>query len=437
MLPGGLTHGELEHQIESLRPFPPLEVGTAAWKSQRARVEVMNVISHQAASEKKSDVVLELLVSHNKLPVLLHELLVCEAVRRHVYPQAAAALERTPAGAYMYLQYESVLLNLLECLMFSADAVTGFDDDILELMDYAWRTVSAVLLADSRRINDIPAPDAAAPERLAAISDVRQRFAVAQRETMIARAMSCVSLLWFVVERLQELPLAAARDVLSKHDLIVGFANLLEAQPWLRRGPGGAVEKFSGGRYNAIPAANAMMIVPTEAHAWFALHYLLCDRACRAQYHYTTFRKEQILRVKRLLNETIVDQIPALVDVQRALEELSFLQPPSGTEEKFKSTALLVESVPRLQAAIDGERAPWADKLTEAFLGPLTRDPSVAMEDARVVSGIFDAMSLDGVSTTAPRSATAAVDDDEVEDVVVNKKGKTQLMEERNTRRLR
>ena len=132
-----------------------------------------------------------------------------------------------------------------------------------------------------------------------------------------------------------------------------------------------------------------MRICTPEAHVWFIMHKLLCDRECRKKYNYTTSKKELLLRIQRFLNETIVDQIPALSDVQRALEELKFLEPPSGTEEKFRST-LIIEQMPRITAAIHRKDRSWK-QVVQTMKGMLT-DPRSKMEDAQRMSKIFDEM---------------------------------------------
>ena len=52
MLPGGLTHGEVEQRISKLKAFSPEDLGKPEWKRQRQNIELFNIISHQAAQKK-------------------------------------------------------------------------------------------------------------------------------------------------------------------------------------------------------------------------------------------------------------------------------------------------------------------------------------------------------------------------------------------------
>eukprot|EP00665_Eupelagonemidae_sp_cell47_P007433 gene7433-5783_t len=61
--------------------------------------------------------------------------------------------------------------------------------------------------------------------------------------------------------------------------------------------------------------------------------------------------------------------MPPLIEVQRALDELSFMTPPHATEEKFRSS-LVIEPVPRLLHSI--ERDCRSDQLAELHRRRLT-----------------------------------------------------------------
>lgn len=95
-----------------------------------------------------------------------------------------------------------------------------------------------------------------------------------------------------------------------------------------------------------------------------------------------------ILRAKRHLNEIVVDQIPSLTDVQRAFEELTFLEPPSGTEEKFKNS-LVIEQLPRIATIVEGPNNRSFNEIV-IKLSERLRSREAAMEDAQRMAKLFD-----------------------------------------------
>ena len=46
---------------------------------------------------------------------------------------------------------------------------------------------------------------------------------------------------------------------------------------------------------------------------------------CRRKYEFTEFKKNNILRLRKYMNELLLDQIPNLVEMLRSLEELSIM----------------------------------------------------------------------------------------------------------------
>ena len=103
---------------------------------------------------------------------------------------------------YMYCSYESHLVNLFECIMFAEEVVQGLGDDLLELIDYCWRNVSS-LFAQGDKLNEITEDISLADE---AEPNGPKRFWFQANTLHTTNAMSCVSLLWYIVDRLKVLP---------------------------------------------------------------------------------------------------------------------------------------------------------------------------------------------------------------------------------------
>ena len=76
---------------------------------------------------------------------------------------------------------------------------------------------------------------------------------------------------------------------------------------------------------------------------WLALNNFLVDPHCRAKYTLAEYRKERLLRLRRFLNDLLLDQLPVLRDLQRMLDELALNVAPST--EGHTSGALVIEQV--------------------------------------------------------------------------------------------
>lgn len=372
---------DAEVAVRELKCFSVAEIGSPKWKNQREIIERLNMCSHSKAIQKEDDCVKALLVEHNALTIVLHELLVAEVFRQRLIPGLMNVIAKSPTAAYLYCNYESVLVNFLECICFYEEVILGFGDDILELIDYCWRQVSW-MFSDSR-IHEVSRVSTA--ERIKTetpLMNLQEQL----YQQQITRGMSCLSILWFIIDHLNDLPMSAMNAILLKNDLPSGLCEVLLLQPWIRRSST-TQTKYVNHEFIEVAGDEVLRVCTPEAHTWFSLHHLLCDRDCRMRYTYTSYKKESILRIRRFLNEILLDQIPALESLQRALEELSFLEPPSGTEEKFRAT-LIIEQVPRLMASIDSPSTNWEKE--KERMNQLICDKEETSLDALRLSRLFD-----------------------------------------------
>ena len=62
-----------------------------------------------------------------------------------------------------------------------------------------------------------------------------------------------------------------------------------------------------------------------EGQVWIAIYNLLMTKESAEKYEITEYRKNQILRLRKYLNEVLLDQIPVLTELKRNLEHLSIL----------------------------------------------------------------------------------------------------------------
>jgi len=73
-----------------------------------------------------------------------------------------------------------------------------------------------------------------------------------------------------------------------------------------------------------------LAVTKCEAQCWLALFHLTCSPVCREQYGFNSFRKAQLLRLRKFLTEPMVDQLPVLADLCRYMDELSIMDVPEN-----------------------------------------------------------------------------------------------------------
>jgi len=86
--------------------------------------------------------------------------------------------------------------------------------------------------------------------------------------------------------------------------------------------------------WTETPPTSLLRVTQFEAQPWLAIYHLTCHPSCREAYSLDTYRKETLLRLRKYLNETLIDQLPVLADVMRYMDELSILSVPTTSMQR-------------------------------------------------------------------------------------------------------
>lgn len=97
----------------------------------------------------------------------------------------------------------------------------------------------------------------------------------------------------------------------------------MEDKPWIRVNKKGEKEKFEDQKWMVIPKNETMKIPKMEAQIWLAIYNMFLCQETNRKYEVTEHRKNNLCRLRKFMNEVLLDQIPCLVNLQRALDELS------------------------------------------------------------------------------------------------------------------
>lgn len=114
-----------------------------------------------------------------------------------------------------------------------------------------------------------------------------------------------------------------------------------------------------------------------------------CQEANR-KYEITTFRKSNLLRLRKFLNESLLDQIPMLTDMLRGLEEMSMM----GDNPVAQKNSFIVQQMPEIRMRImNGRDWPAIAKYQmQSFFNRDVNDPKEEMDSLLKLYGsdVFD-----------------------------------------------
>ena len=299
---------------------------------------------------KTDNYVLEAMVTFDKVEVLIHELLVSELWSKKVFSQVRDRVIKRRNGSlrcYFVLYHQAILINLLEVILYHDYVAESAGDAILDLADFCARQVVY--------LNSLPRND---DSKVETMETIRKRIRDTDAKTELQNqaddiafrvAVSSMSVLRYITEHVTKLPLSLMNRLLDTHDVAVSTIPLIENPPWtrrrvvLRKDKDGKEKKEKiwekydqEGKWNEVKPENLLQLTKHEGQVWLILYNILCEGECRKVYQFTSHRKDSILRVRRYLNEILLDQLPVLSHVQRYLDELTIMEAPPAATSKSR-----------------------------------------------------------------------------------------------------
>lgn len=326
---------EAERYIEGLTKFTIEDVGSSRWLDQHAQMEKLNLQAHQSAVTNSDEYVIESLLTFSKLEVLIHDLLIIEAWKENVFPKLRSRLAgRNSIRTYFVLYHEATVVNLLEVMLYHKHVCESGGEKMLELVDYVARKLTRLSSRYDFRSHDPVSTNSAgglsAKEYAAALEAVTPEEELTRHLTEIEFrvCISSCALARFLCEHADALPLSVVSRITDTHDLLVLMVPLIENPPWTRRSDKGKWQKLIDSKWTDVQPIDLMKITKLEGQPWLGLYHLMAKEVFRERYHLNSFRKAQALRVRKYLNEVLLDQLPFLADICRYMDELAITDVP-------------------------------------------------------------------------------------------------------------
>jgi len=399
-----LSAADAERHCEELRQFDLQDVGSPDWIRQHKVINQLNLQAHHCVKAKSDNFVLEALVTFDKIALLIRELLVVEAWRVQIFPRLKREATKIKQGGlrlYFIHYHEVALVNLLEIILFHDYAAEAAGDAILELIDYCARKTAFLTATGAPKPRPSGYEGKTAKEIAAEIDNQDPLVDIENQSTDIdfRTAVVAVFILRFLTSHVAKLSVTVMTRMLETHDFVLAMVPLIENPPWVRKTKAGW-EKYDDHTWAPVKPENLLTMSRCEGQPWLVLYNLLCDAECRKFYTFNTFRKDQLLRVRKYLNDTLKDQLPVLTEVQRYMDELVIMQapPPDGSKH------FIVQQVPVIRNSIIKGRD-WEKEAIKALHSIFPADGK--NEDLKQLADVFTA---DGVAELMGESAPPVID---------------------------
>lgn len=328
---------EAEGFIQSLTTFSLKEVGSASWFRQHEYIEKLNMQAVLSASAMHDEFVKELLVSHGKIAVLVHDLILTEVWKHKIFPILCQLQDFKPKNTfqlYTVIHHEASIINLLETIMYHKDSCDAADDSVLDLVDYCHRKLTLLVSKMTREGETIPdqnnkmvTPGVSPLEELQNLnSDLEFEI-----------SLKALSVLRYITDHTDSI--SVINRMLCTHNIPCVLVQLIDCCPWSRC-KAGEVEKYINGKWQKIPKEDRLKMTKLDGQVWIALYNLLLNENCQQKYEFNNFNKNQLLKLRGFLTEVLIDQLPNLVHLQRFLAHLAVTDPAPPKK------GLILEQIP-------------------------------------------------------------------------------------------
>ncbi|XP_065669774.1 zinc finger MYND domain-containing protein 10 isoform X4 [Hydra vulgaris] len=324
---------EAELMIKEMKSGSLDQVGSNKWWKTHELIQKLNMQAVLNVSSCADEFVKDFLVSYNKMIILIYDLIKSEVWTEKVFPYLKST--NSSMSVYMTLFHEVTVLGLLETSLFYKECCESAGDVLVDLVDYIQRKITSLLLKyiDGKKVEE-------------AVNDDLENQ---NNDIQFTIQMKVISILRYISDHIDIVPLSVLNRILDKYDMPCMLVQLIENSPWKRINNSGNYQLFTDNKWCDVAEDEKHIVSKLEGQVWITLYQLLLHPECQRKYDFNVYRKSQILKLRRHLNEVVLEQINFLKDFQRFVEMLSVMNPPQIKE------CLIIEQIPTIRIKIESD----------------------------------------------------------------------------------
>ena len=328
------------------------KIGSAEFIQHHAYLSKLNMQEMKNILTGGEDIIMTQFIDHDKLKLLIKELYLINTFKEKVYPSIKEKIiNLSSIKTYFILYHEAVLVNLLENFLYSITACQASEDYLVDVIEYSYKMISKYISYKMKNPDDTlnygnnsslfgnqSNEELSLEEKIKKINeqvkdkknDIKE-MDDKYKEIEFQIAMSCINILRYISDHLEQLPFPVRHHMMNVKDVPVLFVTLMELRPWRRK-----IMKYNENtkkkeQVEEIYENNNWTTImqhkypKLEAQILITVYNLVMNQDNNKKYEITEYRQNQLLRLRKYFTEDLYDQIPQMMNLYRSLENMSLM----------------------------------------------------------------------------------------------------------------
>ena len=328
------------------------QIGSGEFIRHHAYLSKLNMQEMKNILTGGEDIIMTQFIDHDKLKLLIKELYIINTFKEKVYPTIKdKIIHLSSIKSYFILYHEAVIINLLENFLYSITACQACEDYLVDVIEYCYKMISKYISYRMKNPDDtinygnnsslfgneikeemtleekIKKINEQAKDKNNDIKEMEDKY----KEIEFQIAMSCINILRYISDHLEQLPFPVRHHMMNVKDVPVLFVTLMELRPWRRKVQKYNEQKKEKEMIEEIYENNNWTTLmehkypKLEAQILITVYNLVMNQDNNKKYEITEYRQNQLLRLRKYFTEDLYDQIPQMMNLYRSLENMSLM----------------------------------------------------------------------------------------------------------------
>ncbi|VWU48120.1 MYND finger protein, putative [Hepatocystis sp. ex Piliocolobus tephrosceles] len=231
---------------------------------------------------------------------------------------------------YIAFYHEMIILNIFELILFSEYVYDKIDSYIINLFAYIYTNLVSFLKTNSSEYFSKPMKELSISELLKEENDKTHNI------DKLKIYVNIINTLRNLTDRIHLLNNTVVNKIVD-YDILLIIVHLMEKKPWKHNNYIFENNEWVKNEDN--------ILATTEKQLWLILYTLILNRTCQEKYEMTNYRRNNILKLRKYMNENLYEQLPPLKTLHTFIEHLYISK---SVFPENKSSYLIIDMVPEI-----------------------------------------------------------------------------------------